>query len=95
MRLARTQVSQLLKGRFDEIEAIWDTDPYNEVLVLALTIKEFMLAHRLHEVEQGIDRYLDFKQQQQRELAPLGLGVSPALDAPAVPARLVLDLESA
>lgn len=74
MHFPEAKVSRLLSERFDEIEAIWDRDPYDPVNACAVTIKEFMTTHRIAAVDEGVRRFVAFKEQQRHELAKVGLG---------------------
>ncbi len=73
MEIKVVDVKQLLEEHFEHIEKIWDEDPYNEVHVFALTIKEFMLARGIDRVEEGIKQFIAFKNEQTEELTRLGL----------------------
>lgn len=73
MRFPRVEVQRLLNEQFEHLEDLWDRDPYDEVKAIALTIKEFMGDRRITTVEQGIARYLKFKQDQSQRLADVGL----------------------
>lgn len=74
MQFPQEDVRQLLKQDFEQIESIWDADPYNEVNVYALTIKEFMQTYEITDVDEGIDRFISFKAKQSNELSIVGLG---------------------
>jgi len=76
MRFPQAEVRQLLKERFDVVEVIWDHDPYDEVNTFALTIKEFMSDHAIENVDEGIQRFIEFKREQTQSLAKVGLGTS-------------------
>jgi hypothetical protein len=91
MPFPERQIHRLLSEQFDHIESIWDDDPYDAIKVYALTIKEFMYAHRIQDVEQGIASYLAFKQDQHRKLVALGLGSDDPEAAPSTPSRLALE----
>ena len=73
MRFERTEVQRLLSEQLEQLETLWDQDPYNEVNAIALTIKEFMGDNQISGVEQGIQRFIDFKREQSRRLAAVGL----------------------
>jgi hypothetical protein len=74
MHFSEAKVSRLLTEHFDQIEAIWDQDPYDPVKVYAVTIKEFMTAHEIDAVDKGVRQFLAFKAQQQHKLTEVGLG---------------------
>lgn len=76
MRFPFGKVHDLLTRRFDQIEEIWDRNPYDEVSVFALTIKEFMLDHQITLVDEGMMRFIEFKQEQTRSLSDVGLGAA-------------------
>lgn len=73
MRFPQIEVERLLTERYEQIELIWDRDPYDEVNAIALTIKEFMRDHQIGEVDAGIRAFLAFKKEQSRALADVGL----------------------
>ncbi len=73
MLFPESEVFGLLDRQFDQIEAIWEKDPYNEVAVYAFTIKEFMQDHRIRSPEEGIQSFKAFKIAQREELSTLGL----------------------
>jgi len=76
MRFPRVDVQNLLSERFEQVEVLWDQDPYNPVNAFALTIKEFMSDHQIQQVDEGIQRFVEFKQEQTQCLAAVGLGHS-------------------
>ena len=87
MRFLESDVYGLLDKQFDQIEALWEKDPYNEAVVYAFTIKEFMQDHQIRSLEEGIQSFKSFKLAQREELSTLGLEPQPhELIAPVPPA---------
>lgn len=82
MHFRQDDVRQLLMQHYDQIEIIWDREPYDEVNVYALTIKEFMQAHQISDVDQGIERFIAFKAEQSNELSIVGLGADEPQPSP-------------
>ncbi len=78
MRFPESEVYGLLDKQFDQIEAIWEKDPYNEAVVYAFTIKEFMKDHAIRSPEEGIQSFKAFKLAQREELSTLGLDLCPS-----------------
>jgi hypothetical protein len=76
MPFFKARVNRLLTEHFHQIEAIWDQDPYDPIKVYAVTIKEFMTAHQIDTVDEGVRKFLAFKERQQRKLTEVGLGGS-------------------
>lgn len=73
MRFPRTEVYRLLSEQFEQVEIIWDNDPYDEVNAFALTIKEFMRDRQIQQVDEGVRCFVEFKLEQTRQLAAVGL----------------------
>jgi hypothetical protein len=81
MRFPEAEVKKLLQSQFDRIEALWEADPYQEILGWALVIKEYMRDHAIALVAEGIEAFKRFKAAQAEELSRLGFGARPALPA--------------
>jgi hypothetical protein len=69
------EIERLLLDAFDQIESLWDRDPYNGALAYALTVKEFMTDRHIQSVEEGLRSFAALKQIQTRMLAELGIGL--------------------
>lgn len=74
MRFPESDVRQLLCHHFDEVEALSEASPYDETLVCALTVKEFMRDREIGDVTEALAAYASFKAEQGRELSRLGIG---------------------
>ena len=66
-------LKQLLIHRYDDLEQLWDQEPYNELYVEAVTIKEFMQDHQIEDFEIGLLSFKNFKLRQSKILNSIGL----------------------
>lgn len=68
------RVRRLLRQSLETLEQMWDENPYDEILVCAVTIKQFMADHDVADIDEGLRRFAAFKEEQSQKLADVGLG---------------------
>lgn len=86
MRLPENEVRRLLTEAFDQLERLWDQNPYDVAIAYATTIKEFMADHQISDVGEGLTKFVAFKLEQVRALS--GVGLVPEARVPGVTAAL-------